>query len=135
MITNLIKPLIGKPILNHLIGSNCPEFGSGLLDSYFFKLDLKSDCLELFSGQSLLKPSWLSVILVILSFEPRFSMFIINGYCTKANACSPRTPCIFWLFINKVFLQIYCTLFPICTYRLQSPNFPDKSITLIASHK
>ena len=27
------------------------------------------------------------------SFEPRFCRFIVNGYYTKANACSPRTSC------------------------------------------
>ena len=38
MITNLIEPGMGKPIVHHLIGNNCPEFRDGLLDSYFFKL-------------------------------------------------------------------------------------------------
>ena len=47
MITNLIKPHMGKLKLNHLIGNNSPEFCSGLIDSYFFKLTLESDCLEL----------------------------------------------------------------------------------------
>ena len=39
-VTNLIKPHLGKLILNYLIGSNCQEFRNGLLDSYFFKLTL-----------------------------------------------------------------------------------------------
>ena len=35
-----------------------------------------------------------------LHFELRFSMFIINGYDRKANACSPWTSCfvLFWYF-------------------------------------
>ena len=57
MITNSIKPRIGKLILNNLTGNNCPEFCNGLLDSYFFKLTSDGDCLELVSGQSLSKPS------------------------------------------------------------------------------
>ena len=36
-----------KLTLNHLIGNNCPEFHNGLLDSYFFKLTLGSDCFKL----------------------------------------------------------------------------------------
>ena len=47
MITNLIEPRMGKLILNYLIGNNCPEFCDGILDSYFIKLTLESDCLEL----------------------------------------------------------------------------------------
>ena len=47
MITNMIEPRIRKLILNHLIGNNCPEFYNRLLDSYFFKLTLGSDYLEL----------------------------------------------------------------------------------------
>ena len=34
---------MGKLILNHLVGNNCPEFRNGLLDSDFFKLTLGSD--------------------------------------------------------------------------------------------
>ena len=48
MIYNLIEPRMRKLILNHLIGNNCPEFHNGLLDSYFFKLTLGSDCLKLY---------------------------------------------------------------------------------------
>ena len=48
VITNLIDPRIRKLILNHLTGNNCPEFCNGFLDTYFFKLTLGSDCLELF---------------------------------------------------------------------------------------
>ena len=47
MIMNLIKPRVGKLLLNNLIGNNCPEFRNGRLDSYFFKLTLESGCLEL----------------------------------------------------------------------------------------
>ena len=51
MITNLIEPCMGKMILNHLTGNNCPEFLNGLLRSYFYKLTLESGCLE-FYGDS-----------------------------------------------------------------------------------
>ena len=47
MINNLIESSMGKMILHRLIGNNCPEFRNGLLDSYFFKLTLGSDCVEL----------------------------------------------------------------------------------------
>ena len=47
MITILIKTRWEKVILNHLIGNNCPELPNGLPDSYFFKLNLGSDCSEL----------------------------------------------------------------------------------------
>ena len=36
-----------KLILNHLIGNDSPEFRNKLLDSYFFKVILGSDCLEI----------------------------------------------------------------------------------------
>ena len=35
-------------ILNSLIRNNCSEFRSRLLDSYFFKLTLRSNCLKLY---------------------------------------------------------------------------------------
>ena len=54
MITNLIEPRMGKVILNHLIENNCPEFHSGLLGTYFFKMALGSDCLELCYWQTLI---------------------------------------------------------------------------------
>ena len=47
MINYLIELPMGKLILNHFIGNNCPEFPDGLLDSYFSKLTLGSDCLKL----------------------------------------------------------------------------------------
>lgn len=47
IITNLIEPRIGKLILNYLTGKNRSELCNGLLDSYFFKLALGMDCLEL----------------------------------------------------------------------------------------
>ena len=47
MITNLIKPRMGKLMLNHMIGNTYPEFRNGILDSKFFKLTLGSGCLEL----------------------------------------------------------------------------------------
>ena len=47
MITNLIKPGMGKLILNHFNRNSFPEFRNGFLDSYFFKLTLGSDGFEL----------------------------------------------------------------------------------------
>ena len=47
MITNLIELRMGKLILNHLLGNTCPEFCSGVLDSWKIKSTLGSDCLEL----------------------------------------------------------------------------------------
>ena len=38
---------VGKLILKNLIGNICAEFHNGLSDSYFFKMTLESDCLEL----------------------------------------------------------------------------------------
>ena len=98
MIANLVEPRIGKLILNHLIRINCPELRNGLLDSYFSKKNLGSDCLELFFWVISLNPSQLSNITKIpvpfsrtlylnltlkLSFEPRIRMFISNAYYTK----------------------------------------------------
>ena len=83
---------------------------SSEMDYYFFKLTVGSHCLELcFWTPSLSKPSWLSNITKYqslsyqsfkhnsthmpslnltpaLSFERRFSMFIIKVYYTKSNA-------------------------------------------------
>ena len=47
IIANLIEPLMGKLILNYLIGNKYPEFCNEFPDSYFFKLTFGSDCLEL----------------------------------------------------------------------------------------
>ena len=47
MITNLIEPRMMELILDHLIENNSTEFRSGVLDSYFFKLILWSNCSEL----------------------------------------------------------------------------------------
>ena len=46
IIANLIEPRMRKLILNHLIG-NTNGFCNGLLNSYFFELTLRSDCLKL----------------------------------------------------------------------------------------
>ena len=87
---------------NHLTGNNGAEFGVGLLDSYFFKLSLGSDSLELrfwtvgsktilsynnnitkLSGLDKTRRISLSLNLTPkLCFEP-FRMFIINCYYTK----------------------------------------------------
>ena len=48
MTTKLIEPHVGKLMLNHMIGNNSSELGDELLDNYFFKLILGSNCLELF---------------------------------------------------------------------------------------
>ena len=40
-ITNLIEPRVGKRILNHLIGNNCPEFCNELPEYLLFQTDLK----------------------------------------------------------------------------------------------
>ena len=93
-----------KSIPNHLIGNNCPEFHNGLLDSYFFKLALGSDCLELcfwtvafetiltqeyykntksLSNQNFKHNS--AQLTPKLSFEPGLHKFVINGYYTKSK--------------------------------------------------
>ena len=43
----VFEPRMRKLILNHVTGNNCPEFRNGLLGSYFFKLALEMDFLEL----------------------------------------------------------------------------------------
>ena len=63
MITNMIELRVGKLTLNHLIGINCPEFRNELLDSYVFKLNLGSDCLELCFWTVTFKTIFDSVIL------------------------------------------------------------------------
>ena len=47
MITTLVEPRMRKLILNHMIGNTCPEFRNRLQNSYFFKLNSVSGCLEL----------------------------------------------------------------------------------------
>ena len=81
MITNLIEPCMGKLILNHLIGNICSEFRNGLLDSYFFKLTLGSDCLELCF--------WRVVFKTILAQQhykntSRFQTIALSTICTYA---------------------------------------------------
>ena len=56
MITYLVELCVGKMILNHSNENNCPEFGNELLNSYFFKLILGSDCLELCVWRVAFKP-------------------------------------------------------------------------------
>ena len=56
MNTSLIEPRMGKLTLHHLIGNNCLEFRNGLLDSYFYKLTLGSDCLKLCFSVVAFKP-------------------------------------------------------------------------------
>ena len=48
MITNLIEPRMGKRILNHLIGITVQSSAMDFWNSYFLKLILRSDCLELY---------------------------------------------------------------------------------------
>ena len=38
-----------------------------------------------------------------LPFESRFRIFIINGYYTKTNACSPWTPCFRFTLFGRYF--------------------------------
>ena len=54
--TSLIEPRKGKLILHHLIENNCLEFRNDLLDSYFYKLTLGSDCLKLYFSVVAFKP-------------------------------------------------------------------------------
>ena len=93
MIFNLIETHMGKLILNHLIGNNCPEFRNGLMDSYFFKLTLGIDYLELCFGTVTFKTTLkynsahiLSLNLTPkLNFESRFHMFSIYVYYKKSK--------------------------------------------------
>ena len=119
MTISLIESHMGKLILNHLIGNDCPKFGVELLDNYFFKLSLGSDSLELWfwtvgfktilshndnitklSGLNKIRRISLSLNLTpMLSFEPRFRIFIINGYYTKK-----KTLVVFRLLLNHVLM-------------------------------
>ena len=85
MITNLIKPWMGKLILNHLIGNNFPEFHIRLLGSYLFKLTLGSDCLELCFWTVAFKTILILNLTSKLSFEPRFRVLIIIVYYKKSE--------------------------------------------------
>ena len=91
--------------------NNSPKFCNKLLDSYFFKLTLGSDCLELFFWTVSFKTIQIqcyckntirlqdhshNLVHMLslsstpkLSFESWFRMFIINVYFTKA--CCPWT--------------------------------------------
>ena len=75
MMTDLIEPRMEKLILNHLIGNNCPVFRNGSLGSYFFKLTLGSDYLELCfcRGESLSNhPDSVILQKYQVSFKPEF---------------------------------------------------------------
>ena len=108
MITNLIEPCMGKLIINHLIGNNCPLVRNGLL-KLFFQTDFRRwlfgtlflySCFQnhesviLQEYQSLLNQSFKHNLVPMpsfnltlkLSFEPTFRMFIIN-------TTVPWTPC------------------------------------------
>ena len=117
MITNLIEPCMGKLILNHLFGNTRPEFCNGVLDSYFFKLTLGSDCLFreshfqnhpdsaiLQKYQSLSNQNFkhISVHMPSLNLTSRSFLLNVGFVCSlltvttqKANACSPWIPCLF----------------------------------------
>ena len=69
MATNLIKLGMGKLILNQLIVSNCIEFSSVLLESFFVKLTLGSDSLE-FSF-------WKDTFKIVLTINA-YAVFIFN---------------------------------------------------------
>ena len=93
MIFNLIETHMGKLILNHLIGNNCPEFRNGLMDSYFFKLTLGIDYLELcfwtVTFKTILKYNSAHILSLNLTpklnFESRFHMFSIYVYYKKSK--------------------------------------------------
>ena len=80
-IIDLIQPRMGKLILNHLIGNNCPESCNGLLYSYFFKLTLGSHCFELCFCTVAFK----NILLLNLGFV--YSSLTVTT--PKANACRP----------------------------------------------
>ena len=122
IITNLIEPRMGKLILNHLTGNNCPEFHNGLLDSYFFKLTLGSDFgnfvsesrfenhpdsvilqkYQSFSNQRFKQNSMHMSSLNLtpkLSFKPRFGMYI-NGYYTKKKTLDAVLDSLLYFDLN-----------------------------------
>ena len=72
MITNLIGLRIGKLLLGILIGINWPEFRNRLLDSYFFKLTLGSDCLELCFWAVAFKTILKNTTEIPVAFKPEF---------------------------------------------------------------
>ena len=99
-------------IFNYLIGNNCPNLRNGLLGSYFHKLTLGSDCLEICFWAVAFKISWLinttnipvackpsfkysSVYTVPLSFLLNLSFVctLLTVTTQKANAGSPSISC------------------------------------------
>ena len=118
MIINLIELRMRKLI----IGNNCPEFFSGLLDSYFFKITEGSDFLELcFCFQSLSNQSFKHNLAhqSSLSLTPSFLLglgFICSSLTfttQKASACSPWT--LFNLKLTNCFMfgcKIYRLIYP-----------------------
>ena len=110
MITNLIEPCMGKLILNHLFGNNCPRVLQWASGQLLFQTTLGSDCLELFlespfpsqnhpdsvilqKYQSLSNRNFKHNAVHMLplnltsrvSFKSRFRLFMINGYSTKSK--------------------------------------------------
>ena len=117
MITNLIEPRIEKLMFNHFI-----ENRNILMDSYFFKLILRRDCLELCFWtvafktiltqqyyeyyqyyQFLSNQSFKHNSADLSSLSLTSKLFLSLGFvCSsltfttqKANDCSPWTPCLF----------------------------------------
>ena len=99
---------MGTLIVNHLTQNNYPEFRNGLLDIYFFKLTLGSDCLELFLescfknhpdpvklqkcqllSNQIFKHNLAHMLSLNLThklpFEARFCMFTIKVYYSKSK--------------------------------------------------
>ena len=125
MIINLIKPCMGKLILNHLVGNNRQEFRNGLFDSYFFKLtsevEIGKDCLELcfwvvafntilthvtyYKNTIRFKTRALSKVCCIWRFHLNLGFVCSSLTVTtqKANACTPWTHCV---FLNIEFLNL-----------------------------
>ena len=91
MITNLIELRREKLILNHLIGNNCPEFPNGLLDSYFFKLNLGSDCSELCFCNLLSKPYRLiNITKIPVAFKLKSGIENISGGIKAGENDQPK---------------------------------------------
>ena len=104
MITNLIKPHMGKRILNQFIGNICPELCNGLLKQLLYQTVsgtlFRDSCFQNHPDSVLLEKyqsrsnqgfehnsadMQSENLTPNFSFEPRFCMFNINGYYTKSK--------------------------------------------------
>ena len=97
MTINLRESHMGKLMLNHMIGNNCAEFGEGLLVKTILS---HNDNITKLSGLNTIRRISLSLNLTSkLSFEPKFCMFIINGYYTKK-----QTLVVFRVLVNYILI-------------------------------